>query len=211
MPPVPDTAKGSISVERQETGLSRVERASTEYRNATDLMAQGRFDPALDAYAETLRLDPRHASARQAMVALLIERGRMGEAQQALREGLTALPENSDWAMLLARLQIEGGNVAGALETLERFLPNARDRADYHAFIGTLLQMQSRHREAIEHYQISIRQAPESGRWLVGLAISLQEEKRVPEARDAYTRALATNTLSPELRDFVERRLKQLP
>jgi len=173
-------------------------------------MNQGRVELALGTYASVLRLDPKHVAARQTMVVLLMERGRMAEAQSVLRDGLLALPDHTAWAMLLARIQVEAGNAAGALETLESALPYAKDRPDYHAFVGTVLQMQGRHKEAIAHYEIAVRLSPGSGRWLTGLAISLEEEKRVPEARDAYSRALATRTLGQDLQAFVERKLGQL-
>jgi len=208
--PAQDAAKSSISVERQDPNASRRERVSTEYRNAVDLMNQGRAEPAIDTYAGVLRLDPKHAAARQALVALLMGRGRGAEAQGFLREGLTVLPENTAWAMLLARLQVESGDKAGALATLDGVLPYAKNRPDYHAFVGTVLQLQGRHKEAIAYYEIAVRLSPDSGRWLTGLAISLEEEKRLPEAREAYQRALGTTTLAPDLRAFVERKLGQL-
>jgi MSHA biogenesis protein MshN len=208
--PAQEAAKGSISVERQERDSSRPERASAEYRRAVELMNQGRVELAGDAYAGALRFDPKHAAARQALVALLMGRGRAAEAQGVLRDGLAVLPEHTAWAMLLARLQVEGGDAAGAQATLDGALPYAKNRPDYHAFVGTVLQMQGRYKEAIAHYEIAVRLTPESGRWLTGLAISLEEEKRLPEARDAYQRALATNTLGTDLRAFVERKLGQL-
>ena len=112
--------------------------------------------------------------------------------------------------MLLARLQVESGDRAGATETLDAVLPYAKDRPDYHAFAGTVLQLQGRHKEAIAHYEISVRLAPESGPWLTGLAVSLEEEKRVAEAREAYQRALTTSSLAAEQRTFVERKLGQM-
>ena len=208
--PAQDTTKSSISVERQDRDSSRPERASAEYRRAVELMNQGRVELAFDAYSRALSLDPKHAAARQALVALLMGRGRVADAQGVLREGLAALPDNTAWAMLLARLQVEGGDRAGALATLDGALPYAKNQPDYHAFVGTLLQMQGRHKEAIAHYDIAVRLSPASGRWLTGLAISLEEEKQLPEAREAYQRALATNTLAPDLRAFVERKLVQL-
>jgi len=173
-------------------------------------MNQGRAELAYDAYVNALLLDPKHAPARQALVALLMSRGRGAEAQGVLREGLAVLPENTAWAMSLARLQVDGGDRAGALATLDGALPYAKNQPDYHAFVGTLLQMQGRHKEAIAHYDIAVSLSPASGRWLTGLAISLEEEKRLPEAREAYQRALATNTLAPDLRAFVDRKLAQL-
>jgi MSHA biogenesis protein MshN len=208
--PTRDAAKSSISVERQDPDSSRRERVSAEYRNAVELMNQGRAEPAIDAYAGVLRLDPKHAAARQALVALLMGRGRGAEAQGALREGLAVLPENTAWAMLLARLQVEGGDKSGALATLDGALPYAKNRPDYQAFVGTVLQLQGRHKDAIAHYEVAVHLSPDSGRWLTGLAISLEEEKRIPEAREAYQRALATSTLASDLRAFVERKLGQL-
>jgi MSHA biogenesis protein MshN len=208
--PALDTTKSSISVERQDRDASRLDRVAAEYRNAIDLMNQGRAEPAIDAFAGVLRVDPKHAAARQALVALLIGRGRTAEAQGVLREGLAALPENTAWAMLLARLQVEGGDRTGALATLDAALPYAKNRPDYHAFVGTVLQLQGRHKDAIAYYEIAVRLSPGSGPWLIGLAISLEEEKRLPEAREAYQRALATSALAPDLRAFVERKLAQL-
>jgi MSHA biogenesis protein MshN len=99
---------------------------------------------------------------------------------------------------------------AGALATLDGALPYAKNRPDYHAFVGTVLQLQGLHKDAIAHYEIAVRLSPDSGRWLTGLAISLEEEKRLPEALEAYKRALATNALGRDLQGFVERKLGQL-
>ena len=198
-----------VAIDRVDrtTGTSR---AVSEYRSANDLLAQGRVDAALARYADALRSDPRHVQARQSLVVLLLDQGKSAEAQNALREGVAAMPQNTSWATLLARLQVQGGDAKAALETLERALPHAQGQAEFHAFLATLLQMQSRHREAITHYETSVRIGPESARWLTGLAISLEEEKRIPEARDVYRRALAAGGLSRELETFAERKLKQL-
>jgi MSHA biogenesis protein MshN len=205
----PDTAASSISVERQDGDSPRPERAAAEYRRGVDFVNQGRPDAAMDAYAGALRFDPKHAAARQALVALLMSRGRTPEAQGVLREGLAVSPDNTAWAMLLARLQVDAGDRANALTTLDAALPYAKNRPDYHAFVGTVMQMQGRHKEAITHYEIAVRLTPE-GRWLTGLGLSLEDDNRVGEARDTYQRALASSTLPPEMRAFVERRLAQL-
>ncbi|MGH8675038.1 MAG: tetratricopeptide repeat protein [Burkholderiales bacterium] len=208
--PAQDAAKSSISVERQVSDSSRADRVSLEYRNAVALMNEGRTELAIDAYAGVLRLDARHAAARQALVALLMARGRMNDARGVLADGLKVLPDNVAWAILLARLQVEGGDAAGATETLDAGMPYGKNRADYQAFAGTVMQMRGYHKEAIAHYEIAVRLSPQSGRALTGLAISLEEEKRVPEAREAYQRALASGTLGEDLRAFVERKLAQL-
>ena len=44
----------------------------------------------------------------------------------------------------------------------------------------------------------------------MGLGISLQAENRTADAHEAFARAKATNTLTPELQAFVEQKLQQL-
>ena len=120
------------------------------------------------------------------------------------------MPENSGWALLLARLQVEVGDAAGASRTLDAILPQAKNNADYHAFAGTVLQMQGRRAEAVASYEVAVRLAPDSAKALTGLAIALEDGGRLPEAREAYQRALSTGALGPELQAFVERKIAQL-
>ena len=44
----------------------------------------------------------------------------------------------------------------------------------------------------------------------MGMGISLQALQRNEEARDAYQRALATNSLNAQLQGFVQQKLKEL-
>ena len=142
------------------------------------------------------------------LVALLLEGKRGADAERVLQEGQKNRPEQTGFAMLLARLQVERRDTGAAIATLERSL-SAAERADYHAFLAALLQREGRHAEAIDHYRRALRRAP-SAVWQMGLGISLEAEKQYPEAREAFARARAANTLSPELQAFVEQRLKQM-
>jgi len=72
------------------------------------------------------------------------------------------------------------------------------------------LQRQNKHKEAINYFQNAVQLSPQSGVWQMGLAISLRAEQRNAEARDAFTRALETRTLSAELQSFVAKQLKEL-
>ena len=64
---------------------------------------------------QALQFDPRHAAARQALAALLVELRRLDRAEQVLQQGLELQPGNSGYAMTLARIQVERGDVATAL------------------------------------------------------------------------------------------------
>jgi MSHA biogenesis protein MshN len=182
--------------------------AESAYRRALDRLQDGRMGETVAALEEALRIDPRHDAARQTLVGLLIEAGRNDEAMRQLQLGLAQDPRQGAMAMLLARLQIEAGG--SGIETLLRTLPYAGNDAGYHAFLGGALARQGRHREAAEQYVLAVRGAPSNGVWWMGLGMSLQAEKRSPEALDAFQRARASGALSPELAGFVERRIQQL-
>ena len=200
-PPKPaPVAQGRI-----ETAPQRVDNA---YRRALLVLEDGRVTEAIATLQAGLRIDPRHEPSRQTLVGLLIEAGRTDEAMRQLQAALALDARQPSMAMLLARLQLERGGPA--LDTLMRTLPHAAGNGEYHAFLAGVLQREGRHREAAEHYQAALRATPGNGVWWMGLGISLQAEKRDPDAVAAFWQALGSGTLSPELAAFVERRLGQL-
>jgi MSHA biogenesis protein MshN len=190
--------------------ISATQQADAEFRRAAGLMQQGRIEDAIAGYEAALRLDAGHDAARQALVALLLERKRNADAEKVLLEGLNRKPELTGLTMLLARLQVERGALDQATATLEKSLPFADTQADYRAFLAALLQRQNRNEEAIKQYQIVLQHAPGNGVWLMGYGISLQAMQRNTEAKDAFQHALDTQTLGPELRAFVQQKLKEL-
>lgn len=211
--PAPEPAAGAPPlpvINKEIRELTPQQHAENEYRRAVGLMQQGRVNEAMGVLGNALQLDPRHAAARQTLVGLLIEAKRSSEAERLLQEGLNVEPAQTGFAMILARLQVARGDARAASETLARSLAYAGDNADYHAFLAALLQREGKHSDAVEHYLVALRNAPQSGIWLMGLGISLQAEHHNREAQDAFERALATRTLTPELQAFVAQRLKQL-
>jgi MSHA biogenesis protein MshN len=112
--------------------------------------------------------------------------------------------------MILARLLVEKGQLHQAIETLRHTLPHASEHADYQAFLAALLQRDAKHKEAIEHYAVALRQNPQNGIWWMGMGISLQAENRFSEAQEAFSRAKTSNMLSAELLAFVDQKLNQL-
>jgi MSHA biogenesis protein MshN len=190
---------------RSETTAQRAENA---YRRALAGLEDGRVTEAIRHLEEALRAEPRHEAARQTLVSLLIEAKRPEEAIRQLGAALALDPAQPAMAMLLARLQLERGSPG--IDTLMRTLPHAAGNADYRAFLAGALQHEERHREAIHHYLAALRISPRNGVWWMGLGISLQADKREPEAAAAFQRALDSGALSADLRGFVERKLKGL-
>lgn len=186
------------------------QRAEGEFLKANHALQEGRTNDALNGYEAALLIDPNYKPARRAWVAALVSLKRNDEAEQVLKRGLKRDSHDAAFAMMQARLQVERDALPVALETLQKTLPYAEDQADYRAFVAAVLQRLDRHDEAVAHYRAALKIAPNNGVWWMGLGISLQALQRTEEARDAYQRALATNSLNPQLQGYVQQKLKDL-
>ena len=204
-----NTEVATAAVAKQIKEITPQQRAENEYGKAISLLQQGRTTEAIELLGNVLQFDPGNTAARQTLVGLLVAGKRYGEAERSLRDGLKLNPGQTGLAMIMARLQVEQGDTQSALKTLQHSLPYAAELPDYQAFLAALLQREGRNKEAIEHYLLALRKVPGSGVWLMGLGISLQAENRQTEAQEAFLRAKASNTLSPDLLAFVEQQLKQ--
>ncbi len=198
------------AIDKLPRQLTPQQQAENDFARAAALLRAGRIDEAVEALRGVLRLNPGHVPARQTLAALLVESRRVDEAAQVLQEGLAANPQEPRLAMVLARLQADRGDYRAALDTLQGAAAAAAGDADYRGLMGTVCQRLSRHGEAVTHYLAAAQLSPQTGVWWMGLGISLQAEGRIPDAREAYQRAKATRSLSPELVEFVDQRLARL-
>ena len=196
-------------IDRRSNTTQR-DRAENEFRRAVNLVNQGRIAEGMDGFRRALEIDPGHETARQTMVALLIEAKRVDEAALSLQEGLALNTDNTGFAMLLARIMVERNDIPAALFVLQRHAAPPDRNPDFHAFAAALYQRLDRHKEAIEQYQAALRLAPSAGVWWMGLGISFQAVERPKEALEAFTRARSAGNLAPNLVSFVDQKLKQL-
>jgi MSHA biogenesis protein MshN len=72
------------------------------------------------------------------------------------------------------------------------------------------LQRLNRHAEAAEQFAAALRVMPGNGVWWMGLGMSLAADGRKDVAREAFSRARASGSLSPELTQYVEQRIRAL-
>lgn len=186
------------------------QRAESELRRAMANVNAGRIAEGMEGLKASLLVDPAYETARQTLVALLLDAKRVGEAAQVLQEGLAVNPGNAAFAVLLARLTVERGDTQGALALLQRHLPSARQDAEYRAFLGALYQRLGRHAEAIAEYEISVQARPDHGAWWAGLGISQEALERTRDAGESFRRAKASGNLGADLAAYVDRRLRQL-
>lgn len=208
--PVPERARAEVAPPPPQKEATARQLAEIEFRRGVTAVRQGRSAEGITLFERALTLDPSYADARRSLIAELVETNNIDAAIPRMQEGLAANRADSALAMTLARIQLDRGQAKAAIETLSRSLPYDRERAENHAFMAGLLQKENRHREAIDYYLNALRKAPRNAVWWMGVGISLQAEKRIPEARDAFSRAAALGGLSPDLQTFVQQRLDQL-
>jgi MSHA biogenesis protein MshN len=217
-PPAPASEKAGgeptpqvpLSIDKKIRPPTPEEQAEREFRRGLAALQRHRDGEAMGAFRSALERNPRHETARQSLVALLLAGNRLAEAESALAEGLALNPRQIGFATALARIQVERGATAAALDTLAAVAPYGGASAEFEAFFAALLHRAGRHREAAERYARALQMAPGTGVWLLGMGLALQADGRPAEARAAFEQARASRQLSAELAAFVEQRLGQL-
>jgi MSHA biogenesis protein MshN len=210
--PLAGPAQGKANqgkVERGDRPRTPQDLAEAEFRRGAGLLNEGRASDAEGAFSAALNADRNHESARQALIALLLDRRQIDPARRLLQEGLAINPGNAVFASSLARILIEAKEYDGALKALQGASAAGASSAEYHALAGAAYQRLGNHRQAMQAYQAALRIVPGSGSSWIGLAISLQALDHSPEAAEAYRRALATGTLTPDLRAYAETSLRK--
>ena len=195
------------AIEKRQTAQAP-DTAEGAYRRAMAAYRDGRPAETLAGLEAALRIDARHAAARQAMLSLLMEQRRWPDAQTVAAEGLTLDAAQPGWAMILARLQVEQGQVAEAEQTMARHAMHGERSPDYLAFHALLLQKLQLPKEAAERYLAASALRPAEGRWWYGLGVVLDADQRPREAREAFLKAKESGNLPPELLAAVDRRLR---
>ena len=134
----------------------------------------------------------------------------MIEAQRLLQEGLTLDPTQVQFATVLARIYVEHNDYDKALGVLRACKGDVSRNAEYNTLLGAVLQHMSRPGEAADAYRAALRAAPQTGTAWVGLGLSLAALDHRPEAAEAFRRAVASGSLSQEVRDYAEQQLRRL-
>jgi MSHA biogenesis protein MshN len=198
------------AIDKQMREVTPTDRAEIAFRRGVTQLQEGRATAAELEFRDALKQDPSHIAALQALLGLLLDSGRNNEAEQLLHKTLELNPRQPRHAMVLARLEVERGELTGAINTMVGALPYVQSDPDFYAFLAALLQREGRHREAVDYYRAALRGVPGNGVWMMGLGISLRAANQSAEARDAFQRAIESKQLAPDLREFVERQLREL-
>ncbi|HEX7642666.1 MAG TPA: tetratricopeptide repeat protein [Burkholderiaceae bacterium] len=209
--PVKTDEARPAEVTKHVSELTPQQHAENEYREAAVLIQAGKQAEAIAILQQALKLDARHAGVRETLIGLLLQARRSDDALKVAQDGLALDPAQPGLTMILARVQLDQGDLHTALATMEHGMPYAGSNAEYHAFTAALMIRDKRNKDAIQQYTAALTVQPQNGVWWMGLGMALQSENHLPEAREAFLRADRSDTLTPELKAFVEQKLAQLP
>lgn len=176
-----------------------------QFQQAQQAIQQGHQREGMAQLRQLLQETPRHQAARQLLAAALINEQQLAEAEAVLREGQQLHPADLEQAMALARLQLERGDMEAALSSLQTSLPHAARNGNYLAFKASLHQRRQEHAAAADLLGRALSTDPDTGKWLLALAVSQQALGQQQAARSSAEAALASGNLASELQDMARR------
>jgi MSHA biogenesis protein MshN len=198
-----DTAR----VDKKITPLTPEQQAESSYRQAANLLQQGRKEDAEQHLRSALTAHPEHIKARELLAGLELQNGRWREAQQDLEQGLAKVPAYYPFAQLLARVYVDHGSDQKALAVMESSRQAGARSPDFMAFLAELYRRSGKHAEAIKAYAEAINLNPQEGRWWLGMGISQEASQDWKAASEAYQRAIGSGRLDDNLMQYAKQRL----
>ena len=177
---------------------------------ATQSMRSHDFAKAERLLREALAIDSSDAETWSFLYGVLLSASRPAAAEQALQQGLRAADKPAQLAKLYARTLLDRGDRDAAVGVLAAHRQAPASDTEYDAFFAALLQQTGQYAEAGEIYQGLLTTDPNSGAWLVGLAMSHDSLGYRDEALIAFERALASGSLKSPLDRYARRRIAEL-
>ena len=150
----------------------------------------GRFDEAVAAYRQALKLDPQFASAWVNLADAWRVQGREKEAEDTLRAGLAKMPRSADLLHALGLTQVRKGDKAAALESLAQAARLAPERSRYTYVWAVALHSAGRSGEALKVLREADKRHPYDVS-LLGTLVSMEREAGDQKAALTHARKLA--------------------
>lgn len=206
-PPAPNEATAKTSITRREPGVEDIDgivmRAQRALRGHDLVTAEQLFRQAL-------AIDSSDVTIWTYLYTVLVGSHRSAAAERALQQGLKSADEPAALAKLYARMLIDRGDKKAAVGVLEMHRPAPASDTEYDAFLAALQQQTGSYAHAGETYRQLLTVNPDSGSWLIGLAMSNDSLGNRQEALAGFERALESGSLKSPLDRYAQRRIAEL-
>jgi tetratricopeptide (TPR) repeat protein len=161
-----------------------------------ELAREGRWDEAVAAFREAVRLRPDYTDAFNNLGNVLYFQGNLDLALAAYREAVRLSPEHAGAHSNLGEVLRQQGRLAEALEHCQRAVQLQPDFAQARNHLGLALSASERYEEALVQCGEAVRLQPDLAEAHHGLGYALLQLRRIDEAIAAIETALR---LKPDL------------
>ena len=181
----------------QKVIADQPEFAYAHFQLAYVYTALKRADEARAEFERTIALDPKMGEAYLNLGLLFLQSNPPGSdpafdrAVAPLSKAVELLPGQKQPLRTLAIAQERSGDVAGAEESFGALLRLDPDDLDANTFFGAQFLRKDRPQEAEARFRHALEHSPGFPPALLGLARSLEEQKKIEEAVDVYRQSLA--------------------
>src|SRR5207249_2226400 len=177
----------------QKVIAEQPEFAYAHFQLAYVYTALKKTDEARAEYERTIAIDPKMGEAYLNLGLLYMSLGPPAEDRvvASLRKAVDLMPGQKHPLRTLAVAQERSGDAAGAEESFESVLRLDPDDLDANTFLGGELMKKNKPQEAETRFRHALEHHPGFPPALLGLARSLEEQKKTGEAVDVYRQSLA--------------------
>jgi tetratricopeptide (TPR) repeat protein len=181
----------------QKVTADQPEFAYAHFQLAYVYTALKKMDEARAEYERTIALDPKMGEAFLNLGLLFLQSNPPGSepafdrAVPPLRKAVELMPGQKQPLYELAVAQERSGDAAGAEESFEALLRLDPDDLTANTFVGGEFLRKNRPQEAEARFRHALEHYPGFHPALLGLARSLEEQKKTAEAVDVYRQSLA--------------------
>ncbi|WP_371376625.1 tetratricopeptide repeat protein [Thalassotalea aquiviva] len=201
MPPVGKAAIIEVELTAQQLANKKVAQAIKALNNNDAPLAEHLFE-------EALILSPNQVNARKQLAALWFGKDAVESAVNLLKQGLILRPHNQEFRLMLARILTKVQQPNQAFNLLLSSPHN--DNSEYLQALAHLAVETEHYVDAIYSYKKLLQLKPRQSQWWLGLAIALDKNGQLDEARMAYQSAIDNGKLSIGSSQFVQQRLSDL-
>lgn len=204
---VEEETKVAPSPAKKITSLSPEQKADRLFSKAKKTLSLFEKQKLLQ---QVLVLNPEHIEAHLLIAHSYLQRGLMNDSIQSLKESLHSLPNNIALTKALAGLLLKNKQEKEALERLLDINTQTVKDERFLTLLAAAYQQNKLAVKAADSYQQLLDINPDKAEYWLGLAVSLEGQKRNNDALVAYRRALALNSLKPAVVNYIKQRINSI-
>ncbi|EKD74228.1 MAG: hypothetical protein ACD_45C00027G0002 [uncultured bacterium] len=207
MTPAMDEAAALLKTPVQESNQDKIHQV---YQDALSLIEQNQTPAAMQKLRILIQAFPEYQDARIALVTLYLQNHEIKNAIKALSNGLTLHAGDATLTLLYARALMMENHDQDALQVLNNISTEAKNTVPYIDLLASVEQSLGHYVESISLYHTLLSQEPNNSRWLISLAISLENSGHKEAALQTYKKIDLAGQLPLDLQSYVTRRIDDL-